>query len=104
MKKPLLIALIILVLIFALPLINLIRWTFQEKRPMDIAIVDKTVPNLERLKHKSFVWILNNGRFVKSEKKRSYSFRKDYYGFSPTRPLKERGSITKEYRLSELID
>jgi len=104
MKKPLLIVLIILALIIALPLINLIRWTFQEKRPMDIAIVDKTVPNLERLKHKSLVWILNNERFVKSEKKRSYSFRKDYYGFSPTRPLKERGSITNEYRLSDLID
>ncbi len=104
MKKPLLIAIIILVVIIALPLINFFRWTFKEKKPMDIVIVDKTVPTLERIKHKSFNWILTNERFVKKGKKSSYSFRKDYYGFSPTRPLKERGSRRNEYRLSDLID
>ena len=104
MKKPLLIVIIILVVIFALPVINFIRWTFQEKKPMEIVILDKTVPTLERLKHKSFNWILTNGRFVKKGKKNSYSYIKDYYGFSPTRPLKERGSSKKEYRLSEMID
>jgi len=103
MKKPLLI-IIILVVILALPVINFIRWTFQEKKPMDIVILDKTVPSLERLMHKSFNWILNNERFVKKGKNKSYSYRKDYYGFSPTRPLKERGSSKKEYRLSEMMD
>lgn len=104
MKKPLLITAIILVILLILPAINFIRWSFQEKRPMDIVILDKTVPTLERLKHKSFNWILTNERFVKKEKKTSYSFKKDYYGFSPTRPLKEKGSTTKEYHLSEMMD
>ncbi len=104
MKKPLLIVIIILVVIIALPVINFFRWSFKEKKPMDIIIVDKTVPTLERVKHKSFNWILTNERFVKKGKKSSYSFRKDYYGFSPTRPLKERGSSRNEYRLSDLID
>ena len=104
MKKPLLIVIIILVVIFALPVINLIRWTLQEKKPMDIVVLDKTVPTIDRLKHKSFHWILNNERFVKKEKKNSYSYSKDYYGFSPTRPLKEKGSTRNEYRLSEMID
>ena len=58
MKKPLLIVVIILAVIIALPVINLIRWTFQTKKPMDIIIVDKTVPTLERENHKSFNWIL----------------------------------------------
>lgn len=104
MKKPLLITIIILVLIFALPFVNFLRWSFQEKRPIDIVILDKTVPTLDRLYHKSFTWILNSERFVKKEKKKSYSFRKDYYGFVPTRPLKDKGHVRNEYQLSEMID
>ena len=103
MKKPLLIAIIILAIILILPFISFVRWYFQEKKPIDIVILNKTVPTLERLKHKSLVWILTNERFVKKEKKSSYSYRKDYYGFSPTRPLKERGSTKKEYHLSEMM-
>ncbi|MFO7620826.1 MAG: hypothetical protein R6W81_06105 [Bacteroidales bacterium] len=104
MKKPLLIVIIILAVLVALPVVNLIRWTFQEKKPLDIIILNKTVPTLERIKHKSFVWILTNNRFVKKDNKASYSYKKDYYGFSPTRPLKERGSTKREYRLSDMID
>lgn len=104
MKKPLLITIIILVLVLALPFINFLRWSFQEKMPIEIVILDKTVPTLERINHKSLTWVLNNGRFVKKEKKNSYSFRKDYYGFAPTRPLKDRGNTENEYHLSEMLD
>jgi hypothetical protein len=104
MKKPLLITIIILILVLALPFINFLRWSFQEKKPIDVVILDKTVPTLERLNHKSFTWVLNNSRFVKKEKKHSYSFKRDYYGFAPTRPLKDRGFTKKEYHLSEMID
>ena len=48
---------------------------------MNIILIDKTVPTIERDNHKSFNWILTNERFVKKEKKTSYSYRKDYYGF-----------------------
>jgi hypothetical protein len=78
MKKTLLIVVIILAVLIALPVINLIRWTFLSKKPMDIILVDKTVPTLEREHHKSFTWILTNERFVKKEKKTSYSYIKDY--------------------------
>lgn len=104
MKKPLLITIIVLVIILILPAISFIRWNFQQKKPIDIVILDKTVPTLDRLKHKSFNWVLTNERFVKKEKKTSYSYKKDYYGFSPTRPLKEKGSTRKEYHLSEMMD
>ena len=103
MKKSLLIVIIILAAILFLPLINLIRWTFQAKKPMDIILVDKTVPALEREKHKSFNWILTNERFVKKENKRSYSYIKDYYGFYPIRPLREKQWGRNDYRLTELI-
>lgn len=104
MKKPLLIVLIILAAILALPVINLLRWTFQTKKPMGIIIVNKTVPTLEREKHKSFNWVITNDRFVKKEKKKSYSYTKDYYGFVPTRPVRERLWDKNEYRLADLAE
>jgi len=104
MKKSLLIVIIILVAILILPLINLIRWTFQEKKPMDIILVDKTVPALEREKHRSFNWILTYDRFVKKENSRSYSYKKDYYGFYPIRPLREKQWSRNDYRLTDLIN
>lgn len=104
MKKTLLIVGIILALILALPVINLIRWTFQSKKPLNIILVDKTVPTIERLHHKSFSWILTNERFVKKEKKTSYSFRKDYYGFYPQKPLRDHKWDRRDYRLTDLIN
>jgi hypothetical protein len=104
MKKTLLIVIIILAVIVALPVINLIRWTFQSKKPIDIILVDKTVPTLEREKHKPFNWILTNERFVKKESKSSYSYIKDYYGFTPNRPLREKQWERNDYRLTDLIN
>jgi len=104
MKKTLLIVVIILAVILALPVINLIRWTFQSKKPLDIIIVDKTVPTLEREHHKPFTWILTNERFVKKEKKTSYSYTKDYFGFFPQRPLREKKWDRNDYRLADIIN
>jgi hypothetical protein len=104
MKKPLLIVAIILAVILVLPVINLLRWTFETKKPMGIIIVDKTVPTLERVKHKSLNWVLTNDRVVKKENKTAYSYRKDYYGFSPKRPLRSYLWDKKEYRLADLQD
>jgi hypothetical protein len=103
MKKTLLIIAIILAIIIALPVINLIRWSAQAKKPLDIIIVDKTVPTLEREHHKPFTWILTNERFVKKENSNSYSYTKDYYGFYPQRPLRDKKWDRNEYRLSDLI-
>lgn len=103
MKKTLLIVFLILAAIFILPVINLIRWQLQEKKPIDIILVDKTVPTLERDHHKSFSWILLNERFVKKGDNSSYSCIKDYYGFSPKRPLKEKQWRINDYRLTDVI-
>lgn len=103
MKKPLLIIVIILVVILAVPAISFLGWAFQTKKPIGIILVDKTVPSLEREKHKSFNWVLINDRFVKKEKKSSYSYTKDYFGFVPTRPLRERLWKQQDYRLNEIL-
>jgi hypothetical protein len=101
MKKPLLIVVIILVVILAVPFVSLIGWTFQAKKPMGIIILDKTVPNLERINHRSLTWILTNDRFVKKNKS-SYSYRKDYYGVFPTRPLKEKHWNENKLKLGDI--
>ena len=104
MKKPLLIVIIILAVLLVLPVINLLRWTFQAKKPLDIIIVDKTVSTFERVKHKSLNWILTNNRIVSKDNKSSYSFRKDYYGFMPSRPKKAKLWGRNDYRLADVID
>lgn len=104
MKKTLFIVVIILAVLIALPVINLLRWTFQPKMPMDIIIVDKTVPTLEREEHKTLNWVLTNSRFVKKDTKSSYSYIDDYYGFTPKRPLREKQWDRNDYRLTDLIN
>jgi hypothetical protein len=103
MKKTLLIVVVILVIIIALPVINMVRWAFQAKKPLDIILVDKTVPTIDREKHKLFSWIITNERFVKKESRSSYSGAKDYYGFIPKRPLREKQWDKRDYRLNDLI-
>ncbi len=104
MKKTLLIIVVVLAAILILPVVNLLMWSVQTKKPLDIVVVDKTVPTFERLKHKSLFWAIKNNRFVKKDTKTSYSFRKDYYGFVPTHPEKSRLWDKNEYRLAELLD
>ncbi|MDR2886602.1 MAG: hypothetical protein LBV26_01160 [Bacteroidales bacterium] len=104
MKKSLLIVIIVVAVILVLPVFNLLGWAFKEKKPMDIILVDKTVPSFDRKNHKSFNWILTNGRFVKKESRSSYSYRKDYYGFYPVRPLKDKQWGRNDYRLADIID
>jgi len=104
MKRPLLIVTIILVIILALPAYSFFRWAFQEKKPMNILVLNKTVPTLDRATHRSLFWIFNNERFVKKENKRSYSYRSDYYGFYPLKPMREYQHKMVDYRLTEVID
>ena len=104
MKKPLLITIIILAVLLLFPAVSFLRWALQEKKPVNVIILDKTVPTLERLGHHSFVYTMNNGRFVKKGKGGSISASKDYYGFVPVRPVREKQFRKKDFRLTELID
>jgi hypothetical protein len=102
MKKPLLIIGIIIILVLIFPVISFIRWSIIEKKPIDIVIVDKTVPSLDRIKHKSLMWTLTSERFVKKNGS-SYSSASDYYGFIPTRPLNKKGFRKNEYHLNDMM-
>ena len=76
---------------------SVILWHLQQKKPCNIYILDKTVPDKERVQHKSFNWILNYDNYTDKNLKH-YSFKKDYYGFFPinTSPTK------REYKIRSL--
>jgi hypothetical protein len=77
-----------------------IAWSFQTKKKLNIYILDKTVTSYERQEHKSFVWILNNSRYVRPDDK-SYSVSEDYYGFYPI-DIKDEVFDYKSVRINEI--
>lgn len=103
MKKTLIITIIILVILLILPAIGFFGWFFKEKKPVDMIILDKTVHTLDRVKHRSLNWVLANSRFVKGNNQK-YLLRKDYYGFYPIRPLRDKQFRMDDYRLADVIN
>lgn len=103
MKKPLIVTIVILIILLIVPVTSLIKWTFQSKKPLEVLILDKTVPTLDRDKHRSLSWILTHSKFVKGNK-RKYSYTKDYFGFIPLKPLRDKKWDRKPIRLTEIPD
>lgn len=103
MKKPLLITIIVLVVILILPAVGFFGWFFKEKKPLDIVILDKTVPSIDRLHHRSLTWVLANDRIVKKHNKQKYLLRKDYKGFFPLKPLRDKQFKQNDLKLTETI-
>jgi hypothetical protein len=46
---------------------------------------------------------MTNSRFVKKTNNKSYSYTKDYYGFIPKRPVRDKKYDKNDYRLTEII-
>ncbi|MCH7657954.1 MAG: hypothetical protein IIB05_06500 [Bacteroidetes bacterium] len=103
MKKSLILLIIILIVILFFPVVSIVKWGVQSKRPLDVLILDKTVPTLDRYNHKSLHWILTHNKYVKGNN-RLYSYKKDYFGFIPLRPLREKKWDTRRIRLAEIIE
>ncbi|HRW62507.1 MAG TPA: hypothetical protein P5132_03415 [Bacteroidales bacterium] len=82
MNKKILIPLIVIGVIVLGIAVSWILWLTKESKPLQIFILDKTVPTMERAEHKSFNWILNHNKFVKYTGER-YDVNTDYYGFFP---------------------
>ncbi|MCD6566977.1 MAG: hypothetical protein J7K53_13650 [Bacteroidales bacterium] len=103
MKKSLILFIIILIVILFFPVLNIVKWGVQPKRPLDVLILDKTVPTYDRYNHKSFHWILTHNKYVKGNK-RLYSYKKDYFGFVPLRPLRDKQWEPRRIRFAQIIE
>ncbi|MFO7829314.1 MAG: hypothetical protein R6V23_11870 [Bacteroidales bacterium] len=77
-------------------------WYIKPNKPLNIYILDKTVPTIERTEHKSFNWVLNHHKYVKPNGN-LYNVNKDYYGFFPL-STKSREFDFKSLRIHEVKD
>jgi hypothetical protein len=91
----------ILVVIIAFYLISYLIWFGYPKRTINLMVLDKTVPTFDYHEHKSLFWILNNTRFVKSDGE-SYSYKKDYFGFFPLKPISNKQYDIKHIALEQI--
>lgn len=76
--------LIIFIFIIGLPLWMWVAWLLTPIKPLNIAIVDKTVLTQQVREHVSFNWVLTNMRIVNKERK-FYRPVSDYFGVFPER-------------------
>jgi len=90
----------ILFFVFA-PIImaSFLFWFFQDKKSTSIYILDKTVPDETYAEHKSFNWILTHYKYTDRNKK-LYSYKKDYYGYFPSKNAK---NPIRSLRLYEIL-
>lgn len=102
MKKPLIVTIVVLIILLIVPVISFLKWSFQPKKPLEVLILDKTVPTLERDKHRSLSWILTHNKYVKLNK-RKYSYTKDYFGFIPLKPLRDKRWDRNPIRLGDIL-
>lgn len=59
-----------------------IVWELKGKQVLQVAILDKTVPDTSYRQHQGLVWLLNHLKYVKEDRTK-YAVNKDYYGFFP---------------------
>ncbi len=64
---------------------SFVYWKMMPDKPIDVIIIDKTVPTREYREHNSLMWILNNLKYVDKKTDKPFRYDKDYYGFVPLR-------------------
>ncbi len=103
MSRSFKVFLFILAVLLIFPAISLFKWTMAPKRPFQLMILNKTVPSLKMHNHRSFHWVLNHEKYVKSNTK-PYSYKKDYFGFVPLKPFRDRQYEIRRIRLEDIMD
>ncbi|WP_111670079.1 hypothetical protein [Algoriphagus litoralis] len=73
---------LLILLVLGLPLLSFAIWYFTPSKPLDILIIDKTVPDQSFQEHKGLFWTLNHLKYSKSTGE-PYQSEKDYLGFFP---------------------
>lgn len=99
MKTIRILAAVIIILVL-IPIVSWIFWNFKPSKKLNILIVNKTVLEPGIPEQKALFWILNNEKFV-NDRDKMYNMHRDYYGFHPQKPLKERKYEINRIRLSE---
>ena len=102
MNKKIITLIIVVGILFLALLGSWLFWYIKPQKPLNIYILDKTVPTVERLEHKSLIWALNHNKFTKPGGS-LYDVNKDYYGFFPLNTKSQEFDF-KSLRIHEVQD
>ncbi|MCL6259643.1 hypothetical protein M3O96_11110 [Aquiflexum sp. TKW24L] len=86
--------LIVALIILIFPLGSLLMWHLTPPGPLEVVVIDKTVPNQKHQEHQSIHWLLNHFRYTKSDGS-IYDETLDYFGFFP-------GEERDQYQINDL--
>ncbi|MBB6634408.1 hypothetical protein [Cohnella thailandensis] len=70
------------VIILAAAAVPVLAWQGKSDHVLNAAILDKTVPDTSYREHKGLMWLLNQSKYVKSDRS-AYSIKNDYFGYVP---------------------
>lgn len=73
----------IAVVLFSIFVLPFLIWINQESTPMNVWVVDKTVPDLSYKDHKGLMWALNSEKVVLESTGNPLRYDSDYYGVFP---------------------
>lgn len=73
---------IICIALLVLVVFPYVHWQLLEPIHLEVAIIDKTVPDESFREHLGITWLLNHMKYVKRDGA-SYDLATDYYGFVP---------------------
>ena len=93
MKK--LIFFVIILLLFFSPRIF---WQLKPDMPIDLAVIDKTVPSTDYREHLGLFWVLTNEKVTKPNGD-YYAVEEDYFGYSP-----KSGEAMNAYNINRELD
>lgn len=79
----------LLIFFLLLPLWMWIGWLLQSAKPLNLLILDKTVPTHNRQEHRALAWVLTRQKFQKTGDG-LYDINRDYFGFFPLKNEKYR--------------
>ncbi|WP_431028288.1 hypothetical protein [Lysinibacillus sp. LZ02] len=81
-----------------------IYWQFKTSYPLDITIIDKTVPVDDYREHLGLFWVLTNEKVTKTDGE-LYTITKDYFGYDPkyNEPMNEY-NVNREVDLIYIAD
>ncbi len=61
----------------------IVVWSSIPKIPLNVWIVDKTVPATDYREHKGLMWVLNHNKVVNEKTGKPFKYDEDYFGFFP---------------------
>jgi hypothetical protein len=76
-------------------------WAFKPYSHLNILVMNKTVPDKQRVEHRALFRVLVNLKFSPDWKK-GYNYKKDYYGFFPEKYDKNEHSEIKRIAITEI--